>query len=213
MRHEQPPEEKENVTMALTRKLLKSLGLEEAAIDTIIDAHTETTDALKKQRDDAIAEAGTVEAITKERDQLKQQVETLTKQGGDAAKVQADFDAYKQQVEGEKLNAATDAALYDLAKKAGIQRESFLKLAVKNFNRDAIKRGDGNSISNGDELVEAFKAEFPDFLATEPSPTPIPPNNPPPGPVKTYTKEQIKGMSAEEINKNWDAVKNALASN
>jgi hypothetical protein len=204
-----PPEEKERVTMALTRKLLKSLSLEESVIETIIDAHTETVDALKQQRDAAQAEADKVTAITRERDEA---LEKLSK-AGDAAKVQADFDAYKQQVEGEKLNAATDAALYDLAKKAGIQRESFLKLAVKNFNRDAIKRGDGNSISNGDELVEAFKAEFPDFLATEPSPTPIPPNNPPPGPVKTYTKEQIKGMSAEEINKNWDAVKNALASN
>jgi hypothetical protein len=204
-----PPEEKERVTMALTRKLLKSLSLEESVIETIIDAHTETVDALKQQRDTAQAEADKVAAITKERDEA---LDKLSK-AGDAAKVQADFDAYKQQVEGEKLNAATDAALYDLAKKAGIQRESFLKLAVKNFNRDAIKRGDGNSISNGDELVEAFKAEFPDFLATEPSPTPIPPNNPPPGPVKTYTKEQIKGMSAEEINKNWDAVKNALASN
>ena len=198
--------------MALTRKLLKSLGLEEAAIDTIIDAHTETTDALKKQRDDAIAEAGTVEAITKERDQLKQQVETLTKQGGDAAKVQADFDAYKQQVETEKLNAATDGALYDLARKAGIQRESFLKLAVKNFNRDAIKRDKDNGISNGDELVEAFKTEFPDFIATDPTPTGPAHIAPPSGPQKKFTREQIQGMSAEEINKNWDAIQKSLTS-
>ena len=195
--------------MALTRKLLKSLSLEESVIETIIDAHTETVDALKQQRDTAQAEADKVAAITKERDEA---LDKLSK-AGDAAKVQADFDAYKQQVEGEKLNAATDATLYDLAKKAGIQRESFLKLAVKNFNRDTIKRGENNAITNAEELVEAIKAEFPDFLATEPSPTPIPPNNPPPGPAKPYTREQIKGMSADEINKNWDAVKNALASN
>lgn len=195
--------------MALTRKLLKSFGLEEGIIDSIIDAHTETVDALKQQRDAAQAEADKVAAITKERDEA---LEKLSK-AGDAAKVQADFDAYKQQVEGEKLNAATDAALYDLAKKAGIQRESFLKLAVKNFNREIIKRGENNAITNADEVEEAFKAEFPDFLATEPSPTPIPPNNPPPGPVKSYTREQIKNMSADEINKNWDAVKNTLASN
>ena len=198
--------------MALTRKLLKSLGLEESAIDTIIDAHTETTDALKKQRDDAIAQAGTVQAITQERDQLKQQVETLTKEGGDAAELRKQFDAYKQQVENEKISAATDGALYDLAKKAGIQRESFLKLAVKNFNRESIKRGDDNNISNPDEVIAAIKAEFPDFLATDPTPSPAPNINPPTPQPKTYTKEQIQSMSEAEINKNWDAIQPSLAS-
>lgn len=194
--------------MALTRKLLKSFGLEESIIDSIIDAHTETVDALKQQRDTAQAEADKVAAITKERDDA---LDKLSK-AGDAAKVQADFDAYKQQVETEKLNAATDSALYDLAKKAGIQRESFLKLAVKNFNRDAIKRGEDNCISNGDELVEAIKTEFPDFIATDPAPTGPAPIAPPSDPQKKYTKEQIQGMSADEINKNWDAIQKSLPS-
>ena len=34
--------------MALTRKLLKGMGLTEEQVDTIIEAHTETTDGLKK---------------------------------------------------------------------------------------------------------------------------------------------------------------------
>lgn len=194
--------------MALTRKLLKSFGLEEGIIDSIIDAHTETVDALKQQRDTAQAEADKVAAITKERDDA---LDKLSK-AGDAAKVQADFDAYKQQVETEKVNAATDSALYDLAKKAGIQRESFLKLAVKNFNRDAIKRGEDSSISNGDELVEAFKTEFPDFIATDPAPTGPAPIAPPSDPQKKFTREQIQGMSAAEINKNWDAIQHSLPS-
>ena len=43
--------------MALTRKMLKAMGIEDEKIDQIIEAHTETTDALKQQRDEAKAEA------------------------------------------------------------------------------------------------------------------------------------------------------------
>lgn len=199
--------------MALTRKLLKSLGLEESAIDTIIDAHTETTVALKRQRDDAIAEAGTATEIAKERDTLRQQVETLTKQGGDAAKVQADFDAYKKQVEADRVNAATDTELAALAKEAGIQRESFQRLAVKTFDREKIKRGEDNAITNRDELIAAMKEEFPDFLATDPTPKGPGPIEPPTTRQnQTFTREQISAMTPEEINKNWDAIKASLAS-
>ena len=198
--------------MALTRKLLKSLGLEEAAIDTIIDAHIETTDALKKQRDDAMAEAGTTTEIAKERDQLKQQVAELQKQGGDAAKVQADFDAYKQQVATEKLTAATDADLAAMAKEAGIQRESFQKLAVKTFDRELIKRGEDNAITNRAELIERMKQEYPDFLASEPAPRGPENTNPPTNnPAGGFTREQIKAMTPDEINRNWDSIKGNLA--
>ena len=37
--------------MALTRKMLKAMGIEDEKIDQIIEAHTETVDALKVERD------------------------------------------------------------------------------------------------------------------------------------------------------------------
>ena len=37
--------------MSLTRKMLKAMGIEDEKIDQIIEAHTETVDALKEQRD------------------------------------------------------------------------------------------------------------------------------------------------------------------
>ena len=35
--------------MSLTRKLLRSMGIEDEKVDQIIEAHTEVTDALKKE--------------------------------------------------------------------------------------------------------------------------------------------------------------------
>ena len=42
--------------MALTRKLLRSLGIDDEKIETIIDAHGETVEALKKELADYKAE-------------------------------------------------------------------------------------------------------------------------------------------------------------
>ena len=43
--------------MGLTRKFLKGMGISDEQIDAIIDAHTETVDALKAQRDELKADA------------------------------------------------------------------------------------------------------------------------------------------------------------
>ena len=176
--------------MALTRKLLKSLGLEEAAIDTIIDAHIETTDALKKQRDDAMAEAGTTTEIAKERDQLKRQVEELQKQGGDAAKVQADFDAYKQQVETEKANAVKTAAVRKALKESGVAREEFLDLLLGKVNLDKVEM-DGDTVRDATGLVNPLKTSYAGCFASV-SEKGAKEHNPITGGGARMTKEQIE---------------------
>lgn len=151
--------------MALTRKLLKTFGLEESVVDSIIEAHTETVDALKKQRDEAAAELDQVREVTRERDELKKKVEALEKNGGEAAKVQADFDAYKQQIAQEKADALNTSDILEIAKEAGVQRESFRHMIEKAFDKSKIKRGEDNKVSNRDELVEAIKTGYPDCIA------------------------------------------------
>jgi hypothetical protein len=153
--------------MALTRKLLKSFGLEESVIDSIIEAHGETVDALKKQRDDALADAGKVSEVTRERDELKSKIEKLEKTGGDTAKVQAEFDAYKEQIKKEKADALNTSDVRKIGKEAGVQRESFLDLLSRVFDMSLIKRGEDGAVSNGDELKEMIKKTYPDLLGVK----------------------------------------------
>lgn len=148
--------------MALTRKLLKSLGLEEAAIDTIIDAHTETTDALKKERDTAREEAGKIGDLTR---QLNDANDKLAK-AGDAAKVQADFDAYKQEVAAEKKAAKTDADVRAILKDAGIARASFIDAVANSYDRSKLVYDEDGKITNRAELVTAAKTDYADFVAS-----------------------------------------------
>ena len=57
--------------MALTRKLLKGMALTDEQVDTIIEAHTETTDGLKNQLSQYKADAEKLPGVQKELDDLK----------------------------------------------------------------------------------------------------------------------------------------------
>ena len=176
--------------MALTRKMLKAMGLEESVIDSIIDAHSETVEALKKQRDDAQAEAGKVEDLTRQLNEAN----TKLSAAGDAAKVQADFDAFRQQVENEKKEAAETADVLAICKDAGITRDSFLRAVGRDFDRSKIQRGDDGAISNRDALVEYVRKDFADFGSTTVEQG-TPHVTPPAGGYKGMTKEQIGAIT------------------
>lgn len=57
--------------MALTRSMLKGMNLTDEQVSAIIEAHTESTDALKKQRDEYKADAEKLQTVQKELDELR----------------------------------------------------------------------------------------------------------------------------------------------
>ena len=59
--------------MALTRKLLKGMGLTDEQVDTIIEAHTDTVDGLKADIGRYKADAEKLPGIQKELDDLKKE--------------------------------------------------------------------------------------------------------------------------------------------
>lgn len=162
--------------MALTRNFLKTMGLTDEQISAIIENHTDTVEALKKERDDWKGKAETVETITRERDEA---LEKLSK-AGDAAKVQKDFDDYKAGVEKEKLNAKKLAALAAAFEAAGVKRESFRKAMLKGWDIDSVELDDEGKIKDADGINAAVQKDYADFIATDED-KPLPPNNPPGG--------------------------------
>ena len=195
--------------MALTRKFLKALGIEEDKIEEIVAAHGETVTALKSEIDEAKQSASTLDAVTKERDRVKADLDALKKTSGDAAKVQAEYDAYKAQVEKDKTAVKKGAALDAVLKKAGVERESFRAQLKKGWDMDALELDDSGAVKDEAALLSRIKADYPDFIGKA-STDGTPPADPLHGGGKTYTREQLKGLSAEEINANWVAVQAAL---
>lgn len=193
--------------MALTRNYLKSMGLTEEQVNAIIENHTDSIDGLKKELATFKAAAESVDALTKERDEYK---DKLSK-AGDAAKVQADFDAFRQQVEKEKTHTRKMQAYDALLKDAGVARDSFRQTLCKTADMEKIELDDKGAVKDAEALKERIRADYADFIGTvhnDPTPTITPPS----GGGKTFTAEQIRGMSEEEINKNWESVSKTLAS-
>lgn len=146
--------------MSLTRKMLKAMGIEEEKIDQIIEAHTDTVDALKEQRDNFQKDAEKLPAVQKELDELKEAGD-----GGYKKKYEDEhkaFETYKNQIAEEKDNE-TKKSLYrklleDL-KMDSKRIESVLK--VTDLKSLTVKDG---KLEGHDDLVEAAKTEWADFI-------------------------------------------------
>lgn len=94
--------------MALTRKMLKGMGLTEEQADTIIDAHSETVDGLKEKLKAAEEKAAAADAVQKELDGLK------AKGGEDykarAEKAERELKDFKAEIAAKETRAAKEKA-------------------------------------------------------------------------------------------------------
>lgn len=95
--------------MALTRKMLKAMGIEEEKIDQIIDAHAETVDGLKADISKYKGDAEKLPAVQKELDDLKAKGDDGWKEKHD--NVKKEFDNYKSGVEAKETKAAKEKAV------------------------------------------------------------------------------------------------------
>lgn len=174
--------------MALTRGLLKGLGIEADKIDQIIEAHSETVSGLKEERDSYREKAEAAETVIAERDNLVKENAALKKNAGDASKIQEAFDAYKADVQNRGKRNAVAAAL----KTAGVQREEFVDLLMGKVDMDSIKMTDDGSILDAAAMIAPLKTNyagcFADVVITGTSPV---------NPVSGSTKN-IDDMSDEE---------------
>lgn len=102
--------------MALTRKLLKALGIEDEKVEEIISAHTETVDGLKEQRDAYKADADKLSALQRQPDAAEENGKDAWKVKYDALK--EDFETYKTDVAAKETKAAKAAAYRALLKSA-----------------------------------------------------------------------------------------------
>ena len=109
--------------MALTRRLLKGMGLTDEQVDTIIEAHTDTVDGLKDQIATYKADAEKLPDIQKELDDLK-------KDGADGGykakyeKEKKDFQDYKNGIAEKESAAAKEKAVRAYFESKGIPADS-----------------------------------------------------------------------------------------
>lgn len=155
--------------MALSRKFLTALGIEAEKIDEIINAHSETVEALKEERDSYKAKAEQSDKLQKDLDSAKKQIEDLNKDDAYKVKYEAlkeDFDSYKKGIETEKTNNNKKDAYKALLKEIGISEKHIDKVA-KLVELDKIKLDKDGKIEGADDLKKSLKEEWSDFIVTD----------------------------------------------
>lgn len=143
--------------MALTRKMLRAMGIEDEKIEQIIEEHAETVDALKKQRDEAKGQAG-------EADELRKQLESMQDDGYKAKyeELKGEFDGYKADVEAEKAQATARSLFKAQVEKLGITG-SRADSIVRATDLGAFEVEDG-AYKDPKAVEEAIKNDWGDFI-------------------------------------------------
>lgn len=121
--------------MALTRKLLKGMGLTDEQVDTIIEAHTDTVDGLKADVSKYKADAEKLPGVQKELDDLK-----AAGDGGYQEKYEKEhkaFEDFKTDITAKESKAAKEKAV----------RAYFESKNITGANLDLAMRGCGEEMS------------------------------------------------------------------
>ena len=155
--------------MALTRKFLTALGIEADKIEEIITAHTEVTDALKKERDGYKEDAGKLEAVQKELDTLKAEAEKNDGKNPYEVKYTAlkeEYEKFKAEQAEKETTAKKQAAYKSLLQKAGVS-EKRLDAVLKVTDLGAVELDENGAIKGADELEKAIVEEWADFIPAQ----------------------------------------------
>ena len=160
--------------MAISRKLLEGMGLEEKQIESIIDAHSETVDGLKAERDkereraDALKEqAEKVPDLQKRLEEAKAAADGMAdweRKYNDEHKALEDF---KSRIEAEKATA-TKAKAYreQVLAKAGIGAE-YIDDVMRVTQLDTVKVGEDGAIEGAEELASKAKEKWASFVVKQ----------------------------------------------
>ena len=203
--------------MALSRKFLSALGIEAEKIDQIIEAHTDSLEGIKAERDkykeqidngkdDADAKAKELADTRKELEDLKKQVEADAKEreGKDYDKLKKEFDDYKTEQETKAANVAKETALKELLTDMKMSDKGS-KQVLKWMGVANVELDENGKIKDASNLRKSIKDDWGDYIQTEGAhgaDTSNPPDNN--GGKKYSTKEEI--MKIKDRNERQQAI-------
>lgn len=156
--------------MALTRKMLRAMGIEDEKADEIIEAHAETVDALKAKAQEAGDGAGKAEELAKQVEQLKADLAKAQEKGdpdGFKSKYEEEhkaFEDYKAQVAAKDADRTKRSLYRKLLAKAGVDPKRLdAVMRVADLSKVEVKDG---AIQGADELEKGIKSDWADFIPT-----------------------------------------------
>lgn len=176
--------------MALTRKMLKAMGIDDEKIDQIIEAHTETVDALKDERDKFREDAEKLPDVQKKLDAA------LKANSGDESfeskynKLNEDFEKYKSEVSAKETRSAKEKAYRELLNEISVLGQSIDNI-MKVTNLDNIKLDKDGNIVDRETVKKSAQSEWAGFITTNGEKNAAPETPPTNGGKTPMTRDDI----------------------
>lgn len=181
--------------MALTRKFLSALGIEDAQADEIIEAHTSTVNGIKIELEkykgkveklhEAEEKAEMLEKVQKELDELKASMEKNDKEREEFKskyeQTKKEYDDYKESVKTKEEKDVKTKAFKDILKEANISEKRFdaiIKLSDEEIEKIAFEE-DG-SVKDKENVLKSVTENWSEYVQntqTQGANTSTPPAN------------------------------------
>lgn len=149
--------------MSLTRKMLKAMGIEEEKIDQIIEAHSETVDSLKADRDSYKEDAEKLKGVQEELDDLKAKGDDGWKEKYDNLK--GEFDKYKNDVQEKETHNKKVEAYKSILKDANLSEKGIEK-AIKYAEWDKIELDAEGKLKGANDHIKSAREEWAEYVTT-----------------------------------------------
>lgn len=153
--------------MALTRKFLSAMGIDEDKAGEIISAHLDTVNALKDERDALKAKADKYEDVQKQLDAANEKLKAQGDSGYEEKynSLKREYDEYRQRTEADKAKAAKETAYRALLKERGVS-DKRLDSILKVTDLRSVSLEKGGKLKDRDALLRSVREEWRDFIPT-----------------------------------------------
>ena len=180
--------------MALTRKALKAMGIEDEKIEQIIEMHSETVSALKDEIDSYKDMQTQLDTVTKERDELKATAENNKKTDSGKDTEIENLKAQIEQYKAAETLTEKRTAYTELLTAAGVDTKRHNAI-IKLTDFNSIELDEQGKIKDSDKLTESVKADYADFIVQTDTQEHKP--NTPPDRKDTEVDDFIAGFDAD----------------
>lgn len=193
------------------KKILSMNGVEADKIDTLVESikselHTEFVPKTQYNK-----KVNQIDTLQEKLNDLEAKAETPNEYKQKYDELNSEFELYKTNIETEKVNKSKLSLLKTKLKNDGIEKENLIDLLCKGIDLDSIEV-ENDDIKGWEELSKTYKENYSDFYTSTEITGGKEPTTPPTGGTPTkLTVEQIKAMTPQEINANWEAVSQTLA--
>ena len=151
--------------MALTRSMLKGMGLTDEQVGAIIEEHVSVTNALKDQVDSYKEDAEKLPSVQQELDNLKKEV----KEGDWQKKYEKehkDFEDYKADVQAKETSSKVHTAYKKLLIECGVG-EKYVDSIIRVTDFADMELKDDGNLENVDALKKGITDAWSGFIPTQ----------------------------------------------